>query len=156
MDEEIEEVATDDDVLSRYRVSSSMPNVALSNHWFDDRPTEFGNRAVASASWDKLNLIPSGLPPLHTARKDGNFVLLFLLFHLIVQSLSFLEENATCFDFFFTFCIKSLWRSAVLICKITELGVGLLNEPSDLSLSSCSKSLFKIGSLKACSRFVCV
>ncbi|XP_058194280.1 probable AMP deaminase isoform X1 [Rhododendron vialii] len=70
-EEEIEEVATDDDVLSRYRVSSSMPNVALSNHWFDDRPTEFGNRAAASASWDKLNLIPSGLPPLHTARKDG-------------------------------------------------------------------------------------
>ncbi|KAI8528464.1 hypothetical protein RHMOL_Rhmol12G0150200 [Rhododendron molle] len=69
-EEEIEEVASDDDVLSRYRVSSSMPNVGLSNHWFDDRPTEFGNRAAASVSWDKLNLIPSGLPPLHTARKD--------------------------------------------------------------------------------------
>ncbi|KAG5522369.1 hypothetical protein RHGRI_034524 [Rhododendron griersonianum] len=89
-DEEIEiagdeeEIASDDDVLSRYRVSSSMPNVGLSNHWFDDRPTEFGNRAAASVSWDKLNLIPSGLPPLHTARKDVESV---------VQNLNMLSDS---------------------------------------------------------------
>lgn len=105
-----EEVATDDNVLGRYRVSSSMPNVGLPNHWFDDRPTkmEFGSRALA-ASWDKLNLIPSGLPPLHTARKDGSFVLLILLcrFHCPVYQ---------CFHFY----VKSSWYSYLVF---TELAV---------------------------------
>lgn len=66
-DEDVEIPMDDDVVVSRFRVSSSMPNVGLSNYWFDDQPRELGSRA----SWDKLNLIPSGLPPLHTARKDG-------------------------------------------------------------------------------------
>ncbi|KAL6983553.1 AMP deaminase [Sarracenia purpurea var. burkii] len=64
----------DDNGLSCYRVSSSMPNVGLSNEWLDDdvnghQPMRFGIRASLN-SLDKLNLIPFGLPPLDTARKD--------------------------------------------------------------------------------------
>ncbi|KAL7163991.1 hypothetical protein ACSBR2_039990 [Camellia fascicularis] len=58
-------------LLSSYRVSSSMPNVGLSNQWFNDDEAKCyqlmrsGNQALSS-SWDKFNLIPSTLPP-----KDG-------------------------------------------------------------------------------------
>ncbi|XP_028094944.1 AMP deaminase-like isoform X1 [Camellia sinensis] len=58
-------------LLSSYRVSSSMPNVGLSNQWFDDDEAKCyqlmrsGNQALSN-SWDKSNLIPSSLPP-----KDG-------------------------------------------------------------------------------------
>ncbi|GMP94157.1 hypothetical protein CsSME_00043711 [Camellia sinensis var. sinensis] len=63
-------------LLSSYRVSSSMPNVGLSNQWFDDDEAKCyqlmrsGNQALSN-SWDKSNLIPSSLPP-----KDGIFILL--------------------------------------------------------------------------------
>ncbi|XP_059648905.1 probable AMP deaminase [Cornus florida] len=57
-----------ENALHSYRVSSSMPNVGLSSEWLDDdeRPMQF-----QASSFDKLNFIPSGLPPLQPAPKDG-------------------------------------------------------------------------------------
>ncbi|XP_057494383.1 probable AMP deaminase isoform X1 [Actinidia eriantha] len=60
--------SSDENVLNSYRVSCSMPNVGLPNEWLDDEAMRFENRLPKS--WDKLDLIPSGLPPLHTARRD--------------------------------------------------------------------------------------
>ncbi|KAK9277530.1 hypothetical protein L1049_007074 [Liquidambar formosana] len=63
-----------ENTLRAYRVSSSLPNAFLSNRWVDeeakfDPPRRFGPQAFSS-SLDKLNLIPSGLPPLRTAQRD--------------------------------------------------------------------------------------
>lgn len=54
-----------------WRVSSSLPNVALPNQWSEDdnQPILFNQ---ASYSLERLNLIPSWVPPLQTAPTDGN------------------------------------------------------------------------------------
>lgn len=57
------------------RVSSSLPNAVLDSSWFDeesnfDPPKPFSVQDFSSCHFDKLNSIPSGLPPLQTAPKD--------------------------------------------------------------------------------------
>ncbi|KAJ4961089.1 hypothetical protein NE237_020999 [Protea cynaroides] len=54
-----------------YRVSSSMPNVLVANDWMNE-----GTNFTQATSFDKLNLIPSGLPALQTASRDGSYQLL--------------------------------------------------------------------------------
>ncbi|XP_043724850.1 probable AMP deaminase isoform X2 [Telopea speciosissima] len=75
-EQEDEDVASDIDidrrfwrqgVSSSYRVSSSMPNALLANDWMNE-----GSKFTQPASFDKLNLIPSGLPSLQTARRHGS------------------------------------------------------------------------------------
>ncbi|XAR65142.1 AMP deaminase [Bertholletia excelsa] len=66
----------EESLLGKYRVSSSFPSVELSNEWVDDdgncdEPMRFGHQGLSS-SWDKLNLIPSGLPPLDVSQRDGH------------------------------------------------------------------------------------
>ncbi|XP_042482464.1 AMP deaminase-like isoform X3 [Macadamia integrifolia] len=50
-----------------YRVSSSMPNVVLAKDWMNE-----GAKFTQAASFDKLNLIPHGLPSLQTAPRHGS------------------------------------------------------------------------------------
>ncbi|KAM7464557.1 hypothetical protein LguiA_032678 [Lonicera macranthoides] len=54
-------------IINYYRASSSLPNAGLSHEWIDE---EASTNTIAT-SLDKLSLIPSGLPPLRTAQKDG-------------------------------------------------------------------------------------
>ncbi|KAM0987303.1 hypothetical protein ACFXTH_011440 [Malus domestica] len=85
-DGEVAEVAIDrkmrprsveDKALHSYRISSSLPNVAMrSGGWVEeearfDRPPNFGSPGVSS-SLDKLNFIPSGLPLLRTDQRNGD------------------------------------------------------------------------------------
>ncbi|KAA8529476.1 hypothetical protein F0562_033725 [Nyssa sinensis] len=58
----------DENILNCYRVSSSMPNVYLSNEWLDE-DAKFD--LPMPSSLDQLNLIPSALQPLQTTGKDG-------------------------------------------------------------------------------------
>ncbi|XP_061976469.1 probable AMP deaminase isoform X2 [Populus nigra] len=61
----------DDTAIPSYRrMSSSMPNVVLSNDWFDEESMRFG---LGSHREDNnLNFIPLGLPPLHTVPRQGD------------------------------------------------------------------------------------
>nr|GLL34259.1 probable AMP deaminase isoform X1 [Ipomoea trifida] len=66
---------SDEKVLRKYRVSSSMPNARLANDWMDedaklDRPAQYGDKAF-SAELMELSTVPSGLPPLRTDNRDG-------------------------------------------------------------------------------------
>ncbi|KAK2990787.1 hypothetical protein RJ640_012688 [Escallonia rubra] len=56
-----------ENMMNSYRVSSSMPNVALSRDWFNEN----ADADVALDSLDNLDLIPSGLPPLRTDQRAG-------------------------------------------------------------------------------------
>ncbi|RVW82456.1 putative AMP deaminase [Vitis vinifera] len=61
------------------RVSSSLPNAVLDSSWFDeesnfDPPKPFSVQDFSSCHFDKLNSIPSGLPPLQTAPKDDQMI----------------------------------------------------------------------------------
>lgn len=54
------------------RISSSMPNVALRNEWFEedakfDQAVRERVQSCSASSLEKLNFIPSGLPPLQTS-----------------------------------------------------------------------------------------
>ncbi|GMI70704.1 hypothetical protein HRI_000741000 [Hibiscus trionum] len=56
------------------RISSSMPNVALRNEWFEedakfDQAVRERVQNCSASSLEKLNFIPSGLPPLETSRR---------------------------------------------------------------------------------------
>lgn len=66
----------DDKMMRCCRMSSSMPNVALRNNWQDedpkfDQPLLGFSGQVCASSLDKLNLIPSGLPPLRMDQRSG-------------------------------------------------------------------------------------
>lgn len=68
------------------RVSSSLPNAVLDSSWFDeesnfDPPKPFSVQDFSSCHFDKLNSIPSGLPPLQTAPKDGMY---FPCFYMLI------------------------------------------------------------------------
>ncbi|KAL5761882.1 hypothetical protein ACOSP7_018146 [Xanthoceras sorbifolium] len=65
----------DDGVLRRYRISSSLPNF-LGNDWLEedakfDEAVRVRAQKCSASSLDKLNLIPSGLPPLQTTGRLG-------------------------------------------------------------------------------------
>ncbi|KAK6252641.1 hypothetical protein QUC31_014361 [Theobroma cacao] len=65
------------EVLRSYRISSSMPNVALRNEWFEedakfDQVVRERAQTCSASSLDKHNFIPSGLPPLQTSRRGEN------------------------------------------------------------------------------------
>lgn len=66
-------------IINYYRASSSLPNVGLSHEWIDEE----ANTISIATSLDKLSLIPSGLPPLRTAQKDG--MCYFQLFQLFAS-----------------------------------------------------------------------
>ncbi|OMP11724.1 hypothetical protein COLO4_03714, partial [Corchorus olitorius] len=62
------------ELLTSNRMSSSMPNVALRNEWFEedakfDQAVRERVQTCSASSLDKLNFIPSGLPPLQTTRR---------------------------------------------------------------------------------------
>lgn len=66
----------DENPLRGYRISSSLPNVAPGNDLLDenhkfDQPMGLRAKSYAAPSLDKLNLIPSGLPPLRMDQRDG-------------------------------------------------------------------------------------
>ncbi|KAM3706607.1 hypothetical protein ACJW31_03G163000 [Castanea mollissima] len=66
----------DENLLRGYRISSSLPNVAPGNDFLDenhkfDQPMGLRAKSYAAPSLDKLNLIPSGLPPLRLDQRDG-------------------------------------------------------------------------------------
>uniref|UniRef100_A0A7N2LB25 AMP deaminase n=1 Tax=Quercus lobata TaxID=97700 RepID=A0A7N2LB25_QUELO len=66
----------DENSLRGYRISSSLPNVAPGNDLLDenhkfDQPMRARAKSYAATSLDKLNLIPSGLPPLRFDQRDG-------------------------------------------------------------------------------------
>lgn len=77
--------SVEDKALHSYRISSSLPNVAMrSGDWVEeearfDRPRNFGSPGVSS-SLDKLNFIPSGLPLLRTDQRNGLRSKLLLVF----------------------------------------------------------------------------
>ncbi|OMO51645.1 hypothetical protein CCACVL1_29661 [Corchorus capsularis] len=65
------------ELLRSNRMSSSMPNVALRNEWFEedakfDQAVRERVQTCSASSLDKLNFIPSGLPPLQTSRRGEN------------------------------------------------------------------------------------
>ncbi|XVF02293.1 hypothetical protein REPUB_Repub04eG0163200 [Reevesia pubescens] len=65
------------EVLRSSLISSSMPNVALRNEWFEedakfDQAVRERVQTCSASSLDKLNFIPSGLPPLQTSRRGEN------------------------------------------------------------------------------------
>ncbi|KAF2299567.1 hypothetical protein GH714_038178 [Hevea brasiliensis] len=65
----------DKSVLRNYRMSRSMPNALLSNDWFDE-DVKFGqqsSRFSAQGQGERLNFVPSGLPPLQMSTRDGKF-----------------------------------------------------------------------------------
>lgn len=69
---------SDEKVLRKYRVSSSMPNARLANDWMDedaklDRPSQYGGDKAFSAELMELSTVPSGLPPLRTDNRDGRY-----------------------------------------------------------------------------------
>ncbi|KAF9673500.1 hypothetical protein SADUNF_Sadunf10G0030700 [Salix dunnii] len=57
-------------IPSHRRMSSSMPNAVLSNDWFDEESMRFGPGFHREDN--NLNVIPSGLPPLHTVPRQGD------------------------------------------------------------------------------------
>ncbi|XP_022775984.1 AMP deaminase-like isoform X5 [Durio zibethinus] len=62
------------EVLRSSRISCSMPNVALRNEWFEedakfDQAVRERVETCSASSLEKLNFIPSGLPPLQTSRR---------------------------------------------------------------------------------------
>ena len=60
----------DDTAIPSYRrMSSSMPNAVLSNDWFDEESMRFGPGFHREDN--NLNVIPSGLTPLHTVPRQG-------------------------------------------------------------------------------------
>ncbi|KAI3987792.1 hypothetical protein MKX01_028526, partial [Papaver californicum] len=88
-DEEIEvDIGSDSEINKRLRnqryfrsslgggggcCSSSLPNVAMTNHWMNDQndnnPIRFSQ---SSSSFSHMNLIPLGLPPLQTVQRVGS------------------------------------------------------------------------------------
>ncbi|POO00043.1 AMP deaminase [Trema orientale] len=69
--------SVDEKFLRFYRMSSSLPNVALGNSdWVQENGNfDFGSNFRAqgfSSSLDKLNHIPLGLPPLRTDQRHGD------------------------------------------------------------------------------------
>lgn len=68
----------DDSILRRYKntMSSSLPNVSVRNDWLEedakfDEAIRVRAQNCSASSLDKLNFIPSGLPPLQTSRRLG-------------------------------------------------------------------------------------
>ncbi|XP_022775981.1 probable AMP deaminase isoform X2 [Durio zibethinus] len=64
------------EVLRSSRISCSMPNVALRNEWFEedakfDQAVRERVETCSASSLEKLNFIPSGLPPLQTSRRES-------------------------------------------------------------------------------------
>ncbi|XP_037491964.1 probable AMP deaminase isoform X2 [Jatropha curcas] len=55
----------DKNVLRSYKISRSMPNVVLNNDWFDE------DVKFDQSQGDRLNFVPSGLPPLRLSQRDG-------------------------------------------------------------------------------------
>ncbi|XVE84922.1 hypothetical protein DITRI_Ditri17bG0050700 [Diplodiscus trichospermus] len=65
------------EVLRSSRISSSMPNVALRNEWFEedakfDQAVRERVQYCSASSLEKLNFIPSGLPSLQTCGRGEN------------------------------------------------------------------------------------
>ncbi|XP_065860899.1 probable AMP deaminase [Euphorbia lathyris] len=63
----------DQRLLRNYKISSSMPNVVLNKNWFD-QDMKFGQQSTrfsGQSHGDRLNFIPTGLPPLQTSSRDG-------------------------------------------------------------------------------------
>uniref|UniRef100_A0A2N9EBX0 AMP deaminase n=1 Tax=Fagus sylvatica TaxID=28930 RepID=A0A2N9EBX0_FAGSY len=60
----------DENVLRSFRSSSSLPNVAPRNDWLDE-DHKLDQPIGCASSLDKLNLIPSGLPPLRLEQRDA-------------------------------------------------------------------------------------
>lgn len=68
--------SVDDSVLRRYRMSSSLPNISFGNDWQEedakfDEAVRIKARECSTSSLDKLNTVPTGLPPLQTTRRLG-------------------------------------------------------------------------------------
>lgn len=63
------EEADEDGWMALRRVSSSMPNVTISNEWAADA----GNKAESSSLDHDLNIMSSNLPPLRTQQTSGRF-----------------------------------------------------------------------------------
>ncbi|MCD9637811.1 hypothetical protein HAX54_021315 [Datura stramonium] len=66
----------DDNVLGSYRVSSSMPNVRLSNEWMNqdssfDRTVQYADKKRLSNSVERLNSIPSSSSSPRNKSKSG-------------------------------------------------------------------------------------
>ncbi|XP_021908594.1 probable AMP deaminase isoform X2 [Carica papaya] len=60
----------------RYPVSSSMPNVAVGSEWFEDdarfdEAVRARAQGLSASSLDKLNFVPSGLPPIQLSQRKG-------------------------------------------------------------------------------------
>ncbi|XVF84817.1 hypothetical protein PTKIN_Ptkin17bG0069900 [Pterospermum kingtungense] len=65
------------EVLRNSRISSSLPNVALRNEWFEedakfDQAVRERVQTCSASSLDRLNFIPLGLPPLQTSGRGEN------------------------------------------------------------------------------------
>lgn len=63
------EEAEEDGWMALRRVSSSMPNVTISNEWVADA----SNKAALSSLDHDLNIMSSNLPPLRTQQTSGRF-----------------------------------------------------------------------------------
>ncbi|KAJ0094328.1 hypothetical protein Patl1_16309 [Pistacia atlantica] len=68
----------EDSMLRRYKntMSSSLPNVSVRNDWLEedakfDEAIRVRAQNCSASSLDKLNFIPSGLPPLQTSHRLG-------------------------------------------------------------------------------------
>ncbi|WCJ21780.1 AMP deaminase [Euphorbia peplus] len=63
----------DQRLLRNFKISSSMPNVALNRSWFDQdvKSGQQSSRFSGQSVGDRLNFIPMGLPPLQTSSRDG-------------------------------------------------------------------------------------
>jgi AMP deaminase len=95
----------DENVLRSFRSSSSLPNVAPRNDWLDE-DHKLDQPIGCASSLDKLNLIPSGLPPLRLEQRDGNasyfelrFLSLFFIFLYSLQKIQIKKKlNYNCRD----------------------------------------------------------
>ena len=68
--------SVDEKFVRNYRMSSSLPNVALANRDWVQEGSNFGRGSnfrahEFSSSLDKLNYMPFGLPPLRTDQRHG-------------------------------------------------------------------------------------
>ena len=68
--------SVDEKFLRYYRMSSSLPNVALGNSDWVQENANFRAQGFSS-SLDKLNHIPLGLSPLRTDQRHGNLFFFF-------------------------------------------------------------------------------
>lgn len=65
----------DKSMLRSYRMSCSMPNAVMNNDWFDEDVKFEQPPLRLSCLGENLDFIPSGLPPLQTAPRDGNHII---------------------------------------------------------------------------------